>query len=178
MAQVRPRAAVLATIGAAGIGASAYFVWLAGRTPEQIPLRKLLLVGEVTGDATSYWQSMAAPLVVVSAVALLGAVLLSRLVLLVALLLGLTTAGLWAATDLLETEGPITVDAIGIGAWISAGAMLLLLIGLSALRKRGPDDEDAELDEDESDDAAVPDTDLEPSSSPFGPLPRSYSADD
>jgi len=177
MAQVRPRAAVLATIGAAGIGASAYFVWLAGRTPERIPLRKLLLVGEVTGDAPSYWQSMAAPLVVVSALALVGAVLLSRLVLLVAFLLALTTAGLWVATDLLETDGPITVDIIGIGAWICAGAMFLLFIGLCALRKRDTDDEDVETDEDEPD-AEEPNTDLEPSSSPFGPLPRSYSADD
>lgn len=142
MAEVRPRAAVLATIGAAGIGASAYFIWLVNRSPELIPLRKLLFVGEVTGDAPSYWQSMAAPLVVVSAIALIGALALSRLLLLIGFLLGLTTVGLWVVTDLLEVEGGISLDKLGAGIWVNLGALIALLIGLIALRQRSEDDEE------------------------------------
>jgi hypothetical protein len=142
MAEVRPRAAVLATIGAAGLGASAYFVWLTNRAPELIPLRKLLFVGEVAGDAPSYWQSMAAPLVVISALGLLGALVLSRLILLIGFLLGLTTLGLWIATDLLEVEGGISLDKIGTGVWVNLGSLLVLLVGLIALRRGGEEDED------------------------------------
>lgn len=147
MAEVRPRAAVLATIGAAGIGASAYFVWLDNRAPELIPLRKLLFVGDITGDAPTYWQSMAAPLVVVSAIALLGSFALSRLILLIGFLLGLTTVGLWAATDLLEVEGGVSMDMIGAGLWVNVGALVVLLIGLIALRRKGEPDEEEDDEE-------------------------------
>lgn len=180
MGQVRPRAAVLSTIGAAGIGASAYFVWLTSRTPEQIPLRKLLFVGDVAGEATSYWQSMAAPLVVVSAICLIGALALSRLVLLIGLLLGLTTVGLWVATDLLDVEGGLQLSSIGrtvgVGAWICLGALLVLLVGLLALRGRGDEDEDYDEEDDELDRPAPErtSTDLSPSPTPFSPLPKSY----
>ncbi|GAB3411454.1 hypothetical protein [Flindersiella endophytica] len=185
MGQVRPRAAVLSTIGAAGIGASAYFVWLTSRTPEQIPLRKLLFVGDVTGDATSYWQSMAAPLVVISALCLIGALALSRLVLLIGLLLGATTVGLWVATDLLDVEGGLQLNSIGrtvgVGAWVCLGALVVLLIGLVSLRRRG-DEEDEEYDEEEDEGLTRPvpprTTDLAPSATPFSPLPKSYQNDD
>jgi hypothetical protein len=185
MGQVRPRAAVLSTIGAAGIGASAYFVWLSSRTPEQIPLRKLLFVGDVTGNAASYWESMAAPLVVISALCLIGALALSRLVMLIGLLLGLTTVGLWVATDLLDVEGGLQLGSIGrtvgLGAWVCLGALIVLLIGLVALRKRGYDeDEEFEDEEDEGLNRPVPPrtTDLAPSATPFSPLPKSYQTDD
>lgn len=184
MAQVRPRAAVLSTIGAAGIGASAYFVWLTSRTPEQIPLRKLLFVGDVTGDATSYWQSMAAPLVVISALCLIGALALSRLVLLIGLLLGATTVGLWVATDLLDVEGGLQLNSIGrtvgVGAWVCLGSLIVLLIGLVALRGRGDEDEEYDEEEDEGLTRPVPPrtTDLAPSATPFSPLPKSYQNDD
>ncbi|HEY6740476.1 MAG TPA: hypothetical protein VI076_16655 [Actinopolymorphaceae bacterium] len=160
MAQVRPRAAVLATIGSVGVAAGAYFAWTGGRLAQEVPLRKLLFV-DVSGDAPSYWMSMAAPLAVVAGLGVLGALLLSRVVLLIAFLLGAATVGLWSATDLVES-GSVTLGSIGLGAWITVGALLLTLISLIALRTRGDEDED-DLDPEDDDEVR-----------PFRPSPSSY----
>ncbi|HEY6740384.1 MAG TPA: hypothetical protein VI076_16185 [Actinopolymorphaceae bacterium] len=166
MAQVRPRAAVLATIGSVAVAAGAYFAWTGGRLAQEIPLRKLLFV-DVSGDAPSYWMSMAAPLAVVAGIGVLGALLLSRVVLLIAFLLGAATVGLWSVTDLIES-GSVTLGSIGLGAWITAGALLLVLISLIVLRTRGDD-------EDDLDDALDPEDDDEVR--PYSPTSRSYGDD-
>jgi hypothetical protein len=76
MAGIRPAAAVLALFGSLGVGFSAYLDWLDGRAPDEIPIR--LLVDDVTGEAPSYWRSLAVPLGIASVVGIVGVLLRSR----------------------------------------------------------------------------------------------------
>lgn len=150
MTPVRPRAAVLATIAALALAASAYFPWLADDSPRQVPLRELLLQPDGGAMLPSYWQSMAAPLVVAGAVGTLGALLLWRVLLSVSLLAGLATIGLWITTVLFELEpDELAVRNFQAGAWISLGAVLLLLTATIALRRREMDEEPVEEDEED-----------------------------
>src|SRR5206468_2919684 len=96
MTDIRPRAAVLATIGAIAVAASAYFDWLGNRSPRDTQLERLLLQSDSTATASSYWMSMAAVLAAVGAIGVLGTLLLSRLVVWLAFLLALATLALWA----------------------------------------------------------------------------------
>jgi hypothetical protein len=147
MTDIRPRAAVLATIGALAVAASAYFDWLGSRSPDQIPVEQLLLQPDPAETAASYYQSMATPLVVVGAIGVLATLFLSRALLWVTFLLALATLGLWVTTVVLEVDpGELVVSDIQAGAWINLGAVILILIGAAALRRRDDDDLD---DEDE-----------------------------
>lgn len=158
MGQVRPRAAVISTVGALGVAASAYFEWTTnGGAADAVPLQRLLFASEVP-SSPEYWQSMAAPLVVVGGIGVLGTLLLSRVVLLISFLLGVATAGLWVATEVLESSDGFSIDSVRLGGWVLLGALLVLLIGLIALRN-GQDDEE---DEDDI--------------TPFSPTPRSHSS--
>jgi hypothetical protein len=146
---IRPRAAVLATIGALAVAASAYFDWLDSRSPDQIPVEQLLLQPGPAETAASYYQSMAAPLVVIGAIGVLATLFLSRALLWVTFLLALATLGLWVTTVVLEVSpGDLAISDVQPGAWINLGAVVLLLIGAAALRGRGDEDmdEDDEFD--------------------------------
>jgi hypothetical protein len=146
MTDIRPRAAVLATIGAIAVAASAYFDWLDGRSPDQIPVEQLLLQPDPAATAASYYQSMATPLVVVGALGVLATLFLSRALLWVTFLLALATLGLWVTTVVLDVDpGELTIADIQPGAWINLGAAILILIGAAALRGRSDED----LDDDE-----------------------------
>jgi hypothetical protein len=155
MTQVRPRAAVLATIAALSLAASAYFPWLADDSPRQVPLRELFLRPEGAALLPSYWESMAAPLVVAGAVGALGALLCWRPLLALSFLAGLATVGLWITTVLAELRpGEFVVGDVQIGAWISVGAILLLLLATIALRRRVGDEEEETEDEGEDEDVS------------------------
>jgi hypothetical protein len=157
MTQVRPRAAVLATIAALALAASAYFPWLADDSPRQVPLRELFLQPESTALLPSYWESMAAPLAVAGAVGTLGALLCWRPLLVLSFLAGLVTVGLWITTVLAELEpAEFAIGDVQLGAWISVGAIVLLLLATIALRRRASDEEEAEETEQADEDEDVP----------------------
>jgi hypothetical protein len=151
MTDIRPRAAVLATVGALGVASSAYFDWFADNSPRQIRLEQLLMQPDANGQATSYWLSMAAPLAVAGAIGVLGTFLLVRLLVWLSFLVGLVTVALWA-TETAFDVAEIQLNDIQPGAWVSLGGLLLLLIGAAALRRRRPADEEAPAEDDESDD--------------------------
>src|SRR5262249_46995251 len=98
MTDIRPRAAVIATLGAVAVAASAYFNWLSDQSPLDIQIQRLLLQPDATEPATSYWMSMATPLVAVAAVGVLGTLLLTRVVVWLAFLVGLATLALWVTS--------------------------------------------------------------------------------
>jgi hypothetical protein len=79
--------------GFLGVGFSAYLDWLNGRAPDEIPIR--LLVDDITGEAPSYWWSLALPLVISSVVGILGVLLRSRGLLALAFIAGLGTFVWW-----------------------------------------------------------------------------------
>lgn len=146
MSDIRPRAAVLATIGALAVAASSYFDWLGNRSPRDTQLERLLLQSDSTDAASSYWMSMAAPLAVIGALGVLGTLALSRLVLWLTFLLALATVALWATGAVFDAApGGLVLADVQPGAWVNLGGVILLLIGAAALRQRT--DEDDEEDE-------------------------------
>lgn len=135
MATVRPRAAVLATVGSLGIAASAYMAWFDSRVADTVPFVRVLFGGSPTDTAVSYWQSMAAPLVVVGALGVLGALALSRAVLWLTFVLGLVTVGLWGTNEVLDRDpASLGVGDFGAGAYVAVASLLLLLITTIVLR--------------------------------------------
>jgi hypothetical protein len=152
MTDIRPRAAVIATLGAIAVAASAYFGWLSDQSPQDIQLERLLLQADSADPATSYWMSMATPLVVIGAIGVLGTLLLSRLLIWLAFLLGLATLALWVTSVVYDAApGELAIADILPGAWINLGGVLLLLVGAASLRRRNDED-----DEDEEDYATQP----------------------
>lgn len=152
MTAIRPRAAVLATVGALGVASSAYFDWFGNDSPRQIRLERLLMQPDANGQATSYWLSMAAPLAVAGAIGVLGTLLLVRLLVWLSFLVGLVTVALWA-TETAFDVAEIQANDIQPGAWISLGGLVLLVIGAAALRRRSPaGEDDAEENESENGD--------------------------
>ncbi|WP_020575729.1 hypothetical protein [Actinopolymorpha alba] len=148
MTGVRPRAAVLATIGALAVAGSAYFDWLSNRSPRGVQLERLLMQPDSVDTASSYWLSMAAPLAVAGAIGVLGALVLSRVVLWLAFLVELATLALWVTTVAFDAApGQLSIGDLQPGAWISAGGLVLLLIGAIALRPRSTEDEEEAEDD-------------------------------
>ncbi|GAA2758175.1 hypothetical protein [Actinopolymorpha rutila] len=147
MTIVRPRAAVLATIGAIAIATGAYFDWLGNRSPQQVRLQDLLTrpeVKDLAGQTLNYWTSMAAPLAVAGAIGILGALLLVRVLLWLSFLLGAATVGLWVGRiAFADGAAQFRIADVQPGAWIAAGGLLLVLLGAAALRRRAATDEEA-----------------------------------
>jgi hypothetical protein len=146
MVDIRPAAAVLALLGSLGIGFSAYLDWLDSRAPDEIPIR--LLIDDITGEAPSYWRSLALPLVIASVLGILGVVLRSRRVLALAFIAGLGTFVWWIVREA-DLRDELDVSDFEAGAWVLVGSAVALLIGGAALRRvsrpghigtpRGPD---------------------------------------
>jgi hypothetical protein len=126
----RPIGALLGAVGALGVTASAYLDWFAGRMPTEIPLERLFST-DVSGTASSYWTSMAAPLALVGIVGVLGGLLRSRLVIVVAGLIGLATLVLWVlmqAADMSpEDLHPSDYQA---GLWVCVASLAVLAGGV------------------------------------------------
>lgn len=133
MADVRPAAAVLALLGALGVGFSAYLDWLDDRAPDEIPIR--LLVDDITGEAPSYWRSLALPLAIASVVGIVGVLLRSRGVLALAVIAGLGTFIWWIVREA-DLRDEFDVSDLEAGAWVFVGSAAALLIGGAALRRR------------------------------------------
>jgi type IV secretory pathway TrbF-like protein len=126
----RTAGAVLATVAALFVTSSAYLDWFGNVTAMDTPLNRLYETS-VSGDAAaSYWRSVALPLAIVTIVAVIGLIARSRLVLLVAWVVGAGTWGLFV----LMLENDETVDFafadLQAGAWQAAAALGVMLIGI------------------------------------------------
>lgn len=134
MADIRRAAAVLALLGSLGVGFSAYLDWLDGRAPDEIPIR--LLVDDITGEAPSYWRSLAVPLGIASVVGIVGVLLRSVVVLALAFAGGLGTFVWWMVRES-DLRDELYVSDLEAGAWVLVGSALALLVGGAALRRFG-----------------------------------------
>jgi hypothetical protein len=134
MAGIRPAAAVLALFGSLGVGFSAYLDWLDGRAPDEIPIR--LLVDDVTGEAPSYWRSLAVPLGIASVVGIVGVLLRSRSMLALAFIVGLGTFVWWIVREA-DLRDELDVSDLEVGAWLLVGSAAALLVGGAELRRFG-----------------------------------------
>ena len=126
----RTLGALIGAVGALGVAASAYLDWFAGQMPTEIPLDRLFST-DVSGSASSYWTSMAAPLALAGVIGVLGAVRRSRLAIAVAGLLGLATLVLWVlmqAVDLSPEE--LQASDYEAGLWVCVGSLVVLTGGV------------------------------------------------
>lgn len=134
------RRSIGAIIGGAGAfvcAVSAYTGWYNGLAPVNLTITQLVRTGEA-GAPSTYWTALAAPLTVLGAVGILGALIRSRFVLGLAWMGGFATLTLWgimrfigAATD----RAPAATD-IGVGVWLSVAGLVAILVGIIVMGPR------------------------------------------
>lgn len=125
----RATGAIVAVVGALGVTASGYLDWHRGRDATEIPLERLFQTSAV-GEPSSYWNSMAMALAVVGLLGVLGAVMLSRFVLLLAWLIGVATLVLWIVMSANDDSLSVSAGDLQAGAWVCGVALLVLLVGI------------------------------------------------
>jgi hypothetical protein len=136
----RTLGALIGTIGALGVAASAYLDWFAGRMPTEIPLERLFAT-DVSGIAGSYWTSMAAPLALAGIIGVVGGLLRSRLTLALAGLLGFATLVLWVLLQAIDMA-PEDLQATDyeVGLWVCVASLIVLAGGVLLMGGRGRDE--------------------------------------
>lgn len=151
----RAGGAALAALGGIGASASAYLYWHDGRDATEFPIERLFQTG-VTGDASSYWSSVAIVFGVVAALGVIGAVLRSRFVLTLGWLIGVLALAAWVtlqAVDAVDNNVDLSANDIQAGAWACALALVVMLAGIVGMGPKKRDD-----DEDEAPSLADDDT--------------------
>ncbi|MGH8823358.1 MAG: hypothetical protein ACRDVN_02640 [Jiangellaceae bacterium] len=135
----------MGALGALGVTASAYLDWFDDVMPTDMPLERLFQT-EVSGSASSYWTSVAAPLALVGVIGVLGALLRSRLVLVVAGLVGVATLGLWIVMTALDlSPEDLQPSDYQSGVWVCVAGLVVLFIGILSMGPRHR--EEPELEE-------------------------------
>ncbi|WP_053202788.1 hypothetical protein [Jiangella muralis] len=132
----RATGAVVAVLGALGVTASGYLDWFRGRDATEIPLERLFQTSAV-GAPSSYWNSMALALAVVGLLGVLGALMLSRFVLLIGWLIGVATLVLWIVMSANDASLSVSAGDLQAGAWVCGVALLVYVVGIIGMG-RGP----------------------------------------
>lgn len=128
--------AIIVVLGAVGVTASAYLNWIEDQVtwsePENMPISSLYetSLGET---ASSYWTSVAVPLAAVTLIALVGALLRSRVVLNVALVVGLATVALWVVMRLLDDTAGLAFADLESGFWVGLLGLAVMVIGIVSM---------------------------------------------
>lgn len=130
LARQRIGGAVVALVGALGVTASAYLDWYGGRDATDIPLERLFQTTVTTGPPSSYWNSMALALSLVTVLAVLGVLLLSRFVLALGWLIGVATLVLWIVMSANDSRLSVSVGDLQAGVWVCAAALLVMVAGI------------------------------------------------
>ena len=126
----------MGALGALGVTASAYLDWLDDVMPTEMPLERLFQT-EVSGTASSYWTSVAAPLALVGVVGVIGALMRSRLVLTVAGLIGIATLALWIVMQALDmSPEDLEPSDYQSGVWVCVAGLVVLFIGVLSMGGR------------------------------------------
>jgi hypothetical protein len=104
--------------------------------PTEMPLERLFQT-EVSGTASSYWTSVAAPLALVGVVGVIGALMRSRLVLTVAGLIGIATLALWIVMQALDmSPEDLEPSDYQSGVWVCVAGLVVLFIGVLSMGGR------------------------------------------
>ncbi|KRV50038.1 hypothetical protein AQ490_17590 [Wenjunlia vitaminophila] len=127
---------LLALVAAAAVIVSAFRPWYAGRDGSDIRVGDLFDT-MTTARPDNLMVSLFLPLLVGAVLAVLGALLRSRTVLLLAALVALATAALWATRQSLTPQA-LRSDLLGDGlALVVGGGFALLLAAGTTRRRRG-----------------------------------------
>jgi uncharacterized membrane protein YhaH (DUF805 family) len=105
-----------------------------------------LFGAELTEAASSYWTSVAVPLAVVTLLAVIGAVLRSRIMLGAAWLVGMATVVLWLVMRRLVDMTDLGLGDLESGFWVALLGLAVMLIGITGMGPR-PAREEAEDEE-------------------------------
>ncbi|WP_166350284.1 hypothetical protein [Phytoactinopolyspora limicola] len=128
----------IALLGALTVSISVYPAWYGDEGPQDWPLQQLFQASPA-GTATAYWGSVAAPLAVVGALGLLGAVLRFRFILGLAWLIGAVTFVLWTVMRMID--GNWQTSELSGGVWLCIIGLVVLLGGILGM---GPREEGVE----------------------------------
>lgn len=133
--------ATIAVIGAIGVTASAYLNWIDERAPwsepQDMPISSLFETS-LAETSSSYWTSVAIPLAVVTLLAVLAAIVRSRIVLVVAFVVGLATAAVWTLMRLLDDTTDFAFDDLESGFWVCLLGLAVMLIGIISMGNKRP----------------------------------------
>lgn len=146
---MKVRTPQLTSLGRRGIGAmiagvggllcfvSGFLSWYGAAAPYEMPIRELVQAS-ATGSATSYWGSVAAPLAILGAMGMLGALLRSRLLLGLAWLIGVATLVLWGLMRAIAnaTDQPPASADVRFGLWACVAGLLIVLLGIAVMGPR------------------------------------------
>ncbi|PZF81077.1 hypothetical protein [Jiangella anatolica] len=129
--------ALIAGAGSLLCALSAYLSWYGGRAPHDLPIRHLASTG-APGLADGYWTSVAAPLAVVGALGILGALVRFRFLLVLAWMVGVATLVLWGLMRVIGDATDATTGGVdaGSGVWVCAFGVLALLVGIIVMGPR------------------------------------------
>jgi hypothetical protein len=133
----RPTAQLLTAVGALAIGASAFFNWFDDLDATEFATRWLFWDDART--TTDEFSSMAVPLLAAGLIALVGAIIGSRLLGGLGLLVGLATGVTWAVRQA-DVDSGFGVTDIQLGAWIALGGLVALILGVGGLRRRAEEE--------------------------------------
>ncbi len=123
--------AVFAAAGALGVSAGAYLDWYAGPPPATgIPLAALFQAS-AAGVTTEFWGSLAAPLVIVGAIGVLGLVVRSRLTFALSAGLAAFTVGMWTLMRMIDAE--FVVSEAGPGMWVVLAGVAVIAVGIGTM---------------------------------------------
>jgi hypothetical protein len=126
--------AALAAAGTLGVAAGTYLDWYAGAPRATgIPLAALFQASPA-GITTEFWGSLAAPLVLVGAIGVLGVIVRSRVTFALAASLAAFTVGMWTLMRIIE--GEFEVSGVGPGMWLAVAGVAVIVVGILAMGSR------------------------------------------
>jgi hypothetical protein len=121
---------LLGLIAAGALGVSPFLSWVDGDAATTIPFRDLF---GITGDSVRLFRSIALPLLAAAVIALLGTVIVSRLLLVLAGLVGLGTVVTWMVQALTDE---LSLGDIQVGAWVALGGGVFAFLAAAARGRR------------------------------------------
>jgi hypothetical protein len=121
---------LLGLIAAGALGVSPFLSWVGGDTATSIPFRDLF---GITGDTARFFTSIALPLLAAALIALFGTVIVSRILLVLAGLVGLGTVVTWMVQALIDE---LSVGDIQVGAWVALGGGVFAFLAAAARGRR------------------------------------------
>jgi hypothetical protein len=121
---------LLGLIAAGALGVSPFLSWVDGEAATSISFRDLF---GITGDSAGLFRSIALPLLAAAGLALLGTVIVSRLLLVLAGLVGLGTVVTWMVQSLADE---VSFGDIEVGAWLAVGGGVFAFVAAAARGRR------------------------------------------
>jgi peptidoglycan/LPS O-acetylase OafA/YrhL len=102
-----------------------------------MPIRHLVQA-TATGEASTYWTSMAAPLAVLGILGVLGALLRFRLLLGFAWMTGVAVTVLWILMRVISSATSQSSESADLryGVWVCVAGLVIIMVGIAVMGPR------------------------------------------